>query len=94
MGRRPKNFDQFGGMVPEMTSTPAELRADKPAAPAARFKSCQTCRHWLIGIGGISGNCHRYAPAPSSSYGLDKTWPVTAASDWCGDFQEHEISAG
>ena len=63
--------------------------------------ACQTCRNWQSDTGEM-GECRRYAPRPSVECALptvavpegeedtsgEAVWPVTFASDWCGEYRE------
>lgn len=48
------------------------------------MSTCDSCRFWHK----AESQCRRNAPLPVNG-GQDKQtlWPVTAASDWCGEFQ-------
>jgi hypothetical protein len=48
---------------------------------------CATCVFWGASDWGGDGRCRRYAP-----HGEVSVWPMTAADDWCGDWEgEGEI---
>jgi hypothetical protein len=59
----------------------AEERADR----------CGTCRHWQdrqlrrIAGGEAQGDCHRHPPRGDD--GRHRYWPITLASDWCGEYK-------
>lgn len=63
-------------------------------------RACGDCEYWKelklqpeTGGGGpddISGQCRRHAPAVK---GLPR-WPVTAATEWCGEFKAMRKAAG
>ena len=52
------------------------------------MENCSKCKFW-IETGAIDdgvNHCRRYAPAPGSSEAR-QLWPITKASDWCGEFK-------
>ncbi len=64
--------------------------------------SCQSCRFWQSDAGEM-GDCRRHAPRPAlekslpalppeveaeEEFSQEAVWPVTFASDWCGEFRE------
>lgn len=54
---------------------------------------CSTCKHWNKTEDAGKGECRRHAPQ-SLVFTIDRKtrfesrFPVTAASDWCGDFEK------
>jgi hypothetical protein len=63
--------------------------------------ACQGCRFWQSENGEM-GDCRRHAPRPIMDAQLPRAevpeggeeaageafWPITFASDWCGEFKE------
>ena len=55
---------------------------------------CRRCKHWDSGtadpVNADEGWCHRHAPIPDALDDNGKYrrafWPMTYASNWCGDF--------
>ena len=47
-----------------------------------RHRACSACFYWDAGESG-NGLCRRRAPRPIN--GSYAEWPITRASDWCGD---------
>ncbi|HWL68280.1 MAG TPA: hypothetical protein VNS22_07820 [Geminicoccus sp.] len=48
------------------------------------MSTCNSCRFWHK----PETQCRRNAPLPvNSSQGKQTLWPVTAAQDWCGEYQ-------
>jgi len=58
--------------------------------------TCPNCRFWEHGV--YPARCRRRAPAPvvHLKEGPDKDeilnvyWPITTATDWCGEFEPRE----
>lgn len=49
---------------------------------------CGNCNYWIDRDNG-DGECHRNAPQPTVGEGdAEVHWPLTLASDWCGEFEE------
>jgi hypothetical protein len=51
---------------------------------------CGNCLFWVIVPAG--GECHRSAPLPVQGLVVKpgiNAWPLTAASDWCGEYQSN-----
>src|ERR1041385_4127522 len=57
----------------------------------ATTEQCSNCRFWDYPADQVTSTewpCRRYAPKPGpSGNGTSTYWPLTEASDWCG---EHE----
>lgn len=57
--------------------------------PAKRTETCYYCRFWQ-GHGlkerGPKGSCRRFPPAVTPRH-PDGAFPVTMATDWCGEWQ-------
>ena len=63
-----------------------------------RKERCETCRFWTDVDEGVSdlGDCHRYPPKMAIELKGDACdvikpryggWPLTFATDWCGEYQ-------
>lgn len=53
-------------------------------------RRCATCRFWEDHQP-FTGRCHRYPPTPMR--GGTGFGPLTAADDWCGEWQPQEVTA-
>jgi hypothetical protein len=50
-------------------------------------EACAGCRHYLANRENEYGYCRRFPPIPASQDGNYATlWPVTRATEWCGEF--------
>ncbi|MFD2158049.1 hypothetical protein ACFSW8_03965 [Rubritalea tangerina] len=59
---------------------------------ATKTKTCAACAYW-DSSNGSEGNCRRSSPQTvvfevSSEKKLTTVFPVTASSDWCGEYKE------
>lgn len=53
---------------------------------------CNDCRFWLGSeTDNWSGLCRRHAPQSSHDSRWRGHWPITARSEWCGEFQRVEV---
>ena len=53
---------------------------------------CAACKHWNKIDSADKGECRRHAPQSlvftiDSKTRFESRFPVTAANDWCGDFE-------
>lgn len=60
-----------------------------------RARTCETCRFWgaaasyrYNSTARFVSCCRKYAPRQSEPQGY--YWPLTAATDWCGEHQHKE----
>jgi hypothetical protein len=63
---------------------------------------CENCKFWIETGGtdeGLVGECRRNSPVPVTLDGAVDAmirfaaWPVTAQSQWCGDFEKRPMEA-
>lgn len=58
-----------------------------PKKPSPDPQTCTSCRFFLANTADEYGYCRRFPPVPSIQDGAHLIlWPVTTASDWCGEF--------
>jgi hypothetical protein len=53
---------------------------------------CSACKHWSNQSSADKGECRRYAPQTlvftiDNETKFESRFPVTKASDWCGEFE-------
>ena len=69
--------------------------------PAATSTNCENCKFWIETGGtdtGLVGECRRNSPAPIinenpvSSKFRYALWPITADTQWCGDFENRPMA--
>jgi hypothetical protein len=48
--------------------------------------TCGACRFWERKKD-VEGECHCHCPEPGYAGKKRARWPLTLASEWCGDFQ-------
>ena len=60
-------------------------------------QTCLNCRFWDAWALSEVGYCRRYAPKPipvailqadDGNANSEPMWPITAADEWCGEFEE------
>lgn len=60
--------------------------ADGPIKKPTVGGPCATCMYWSEYLPADTGICRRYAPRATNGLGLFAMWPVTKATDGCGDY--------
>jgi hypothetical protein len=84
-----KAFTMKGGSDRLMVAT--EGTSLTPAEARAAEEVCRSCDHWTL------SECHRHAPRPvqlgeaqmlQTAQARSVAWPVTAASDTCGEWEK------
>ncbi|NJM37945.1 MAG: hypothetical protein HC845_08885 [Akkermansiaceae bacterium] len=58
----------------------------------SKVHACSACQHWSNEASSEKGECRRHAPQAfvftiDSKTKFESRFPVTNASDWCGEFQ-------
>ena len=61
--------------------------------PHSATAVCSECKHWNASANAEKGECRRHAPQSlvftvDSETKFESRFPVTASSDWCGDFEK------
>ena len=55
--------------------------------------NCSSCRFWDCAADGVRGLCRRRSPRQDDDVG-QAVWPLTHATDWCGQHEMKEDPRG